>query len=149
MTHVIIRPSAVYGELDVEDRVISKFLLTAMRDGIIKVNGANETLDFTYVDDIIEGVYAIVRNSQISDNNYRLFNIGNNSPEKLLDFIGAIEKACNKKAILKMYPMQDGDVYQTFADISALNKAVGYAPTVNIEKGIRLFVSWYKDYYGD
>jgi UDP-glucuronate 4-epimerase len=145
-----LRFFTVYGPWGRPDMAPFLFTKAILNGDPIKVfNNGDLRRDFTYVDDIIEGVYAIVRNSQISDNNYRLFNIGNNSPEKLLDFIGAIEKACNKKAILKMYPMQDGDVYQTFADISALNKAVGYAPTVNIEKGIRLFVSWYKDYYGD
>jgi UDP-glucuronate 4-epimerase len=76
-----------------------------------------------------------------------LYNIGNNSPEKLLDFIKAIEYACNMKADLKMYPMQAGDVYQTFADVDKLKHDTGYTSKTALLIGIQHFVNWYKDYY--
>ena len=78
---------------------------------------------------------------------YRIFNIGNNSPVKLMYFIELIEKALGKKALKEMLPMQQGDVFETYADISALEQLVGYKPTTKIEEGVEKFAKWFMTYY--
>lgn len=118
----------------------------------IKVfNNGNLSRDFTYIDDIIDGIRRVFSNSPPSASGekppYRVFNIGNNSPVELKYFISVIEKALGKVAIKTLMPMQQGDVYQTYADIDALNRATAYSPSVSIEEGVRKFVEWYKSYY--
>jgi UDP-glucuronate 4-epimerase len=117
--------------------------------------------DFTYIDDIVEGViramdkvatvnadYEPLLADPASGNvPYRLFNIGNNDPVQLLDFIGAIEKAVGKTAEKRFLPMQDGDVPATYADTSLLADWVGFAPSTPIQEGVDRFISWYRDYY--
>jgi UDP-glucuronate 4-epimerase len=125
-------------------------------------NNGRHSRDFTYIDDIAEGVVKTLDHvaapsgdwdphspdPAISSAPYRLYNIGNNKPVRLLDFIAAIEKAAGKKARINMLPMQKGDVEATCADIEALSAAVGFRPDTTIEKGIEEFVSWYRGYYG-
>jgi UDP-glucuronate 4-epimerase len=110
--------------------------------------------DFTYIDDIVAGVLASLDHPPADDGlakpggfhtPHRLFNIGNNRPEPLMDLIAAIEQATGCTAKLNMLPMQDGDVYETFADISAISDALGFAPTTPIHVGIPNFVRWYVD----
>jgi UDP-glucuronate 4-epimerase len=117
--------------------------------------------DFTYIDDIVEGVVRTIDkipqpdprwNSDAPDPAsssapYRLFNIGNNQPVSLLHFIECIETALGKKAVKNMLPLQPGDVPRTFAQIDDLTNAVGFTPATRIEEGIEKFVSWYRDYY--
>jgi UDP-glucuronate 4-epimerase len=114
--------------------------------------------DFTYIDDIVEGVVRVIDhvatpdpgydrrtpNAAVSDAPYRLYNIGNQSPVQLLDFIAAIEDALGRKAVRNLLPMQAGDVEATFADVSALDAAVGFRPATPIEVGVRRFVEWYR-----
>ena len=78
---------------------------------------------------------------------FRIFNIGNNNPVKLIEYIQAIEKAVGQEAILELLPLQAGDVPDTFADSSALEKSVGYKPSVSVEDGVKQFVDWYRDFY--
>jgi UDP-glucuronate 4-epimerase len=118
--------------------------------------------DFTYIDDIVEGVIRLVDQiaapepgydrarprAGTSDAPYRLYNIGNHSPVELMRFIAAIEDALGRKAILNLLPMQAGDVEATYADVSALEAAVGFAPTTPIETGVRRFVDWYRAWTG-
>jgi UDP-glucuronate 4-epimerase len=118
--------------------------------------------DFTYIDDIIEGVY---RTSELiaapnpqwagetpdpstSNAPYRIYNIGNNQPVKLERFIEVIEQALGIPAKKNYLPMQLGDVAQTYADIDALSQAVGFRPSTPIETGVQRFVDWYREYYG-
>jgi len=117
--------------------------------------------DFTYIDDIIEGVVRIMDkipepnpqwngrqpDSATSYAPYRLYNIGNNHPVELLYFIEVLEDCLGKKAIKNLMPIQPGDVPATFADVEDLTKDVGFKPATSIEKGIKHFVEWYKDYY--
>jgi len=119
-------------------------------------NNGNLSRDFTYIDDIVDGVCKILESpppvpdthqSRAASPPYRLYNIGNNSPVKLMYFIELIERALGKKALKEMLPMQQGDVYETYADISALEKSVGYKPSTNIEEGVDKFVSWFRAYY--
>jgi UDP-glucuronate 4-epimerase len=99
--------------------------------------------DFTYIDDIVEGVVRILERPQ----GYRIFNIGNNQRVPLMRYIEAIEKATGKKADLELLPMQPGDVPATEADTSALDAAVGFKPATPVEEGVQRFVDWYRDYY--
>ena len=123
----------------------------------IKVfNEGNLTRDFTYVADVVAGVCRVMElPAPVPESDggssaappYRLFNIGNNSPVKLLYFIELIENALGKKALKEMLPMQQGDVYETYASIAALKDWSGYQPRTSIEAGTEKFVSWFKSYY--
>lgn len=119
----------------------------------IKVfNQGNLSRDFTYIDDIINGIYSVFSSDvPISDETgkpaYEIYNIGNNQPVELKKFISVMEEAMGREALKEMYPMQKGDVYKTYANIDSLNRAVGYQPSTSIEEGIGKFVTWYKSYY--
>jgi len=110
-------------------------------------NNGDLIRDFTYIDDIVNGVIKVIDKSPISDSQvpYKLYNIGCSNPIKLMDFINTLEKAIGKKAHLIMKPMQKGDVYQTYADTLSLEKDFDYKPLTNIQKGINQFVIWYKE----
>lgn len=143
-----LRFFTVYGPWGRPDMAPFLFTKAILNRETIKVfNNGDLMRDFTFVDDVIEGINSIIKKKSESDIKYQLYNIGNNSPEKLLDFIKAIEDACNMKAFLIMYPMQAGDVYQTFADVDKLNRDTGYIPKTDLLIGIQHFVNWYKDYY--
>lgn len=117
--------------------------------------------DFTYIDDIVEGVVRLLDKPPVSDKNwkgnkpnpsssiapYKLYNIGNNNPVELMYFIELIEENLGKKAYKNLLPMQPGDVPATYADIDDLMKYVGFKPKTSIEEGIKAFISWYKSYY--
>jgi UDP-glucuronate 4-epimerase len=142
-----LRFFTVYGPWGRPD--MAPFLFTkAILDGkpINVFNNGDLRRDFTYIDDIVAGISGVV-NKQCLPGSYKIFNIGNNKPEKLMDFINLIEKYTGKKAIINMLPMQAGDVYQTFADTSSLNAYCGYEPIVSLSEGMNKFISWYKSYY--
>jgi UDP-glucuronate 4-epimerase len=117
--------------------------------------------DFTFVDDIVEGIVRLIPNVPTGDPSwngaspdaatsfapYRLYNIGNNSPVELLRFIEVIEEKLGKKAVKNLLPIQEGDVPETFADVEALTRDVGFKPSTSIEDGIGKFIEWYKEYY--
>jgi UDP-glucuronate 4-epimerase len=107
--------------------------------------------DFTYIDDIVEGVARTIDKPATPEANsnvpYRVFNIGNNQPEKLMDFIGMLEDAFGKVAEKEFLPMQAGDVKATYADTNALEAWVGFKPHTPLTEGIAKFATWYKDYY--
>jgi len=138
MAHTIIRPSAVYGPLDVEDRVISKFLLTAMRNGVIKVNGAGEKLDFTYVDDVADGIVA----ATVSANtNNKTYNITKSHSRSLLDAAELAVKIVGKGTI----EVRDRDLdfpSRGALNISAAKQDFGFDPKVNIEQGFQTYYEW-------
>jgi len=104
--------------------------------------------DFTYIDDVVEGTIRVLDRPPDGDPPYRIYNIGNNAPVPLLDFIAALEEAIGRKARMDLQPMQPGDVVSTMADVSALERAVGYRPRTPIREGVRRFVDWYREYYG-
>ena len=108
--------------------------------------------DFTYIDDITEGVLRVLDRPATSPSAgaapYRIFNIGNSEPVQLLDFIACIEKALGKTAIKALLPMQAGDVPATYASTQALEDWVGFAPSTPLAQGIERFVHWYRGYYG-
>ena len=107
--------------------------------------------DFTYIDDITKGVIACLDRAPTSDGDdppHRLYNIGNHRSEPLLRFIETIEKATGLKAKTELVPMQPGEVKETYADITAIQKDIGFEPSTAIDAGIPKFVDWYKDYHG-
>lgn len=141
-----LRFFTVYGPWGRPDMAPILFTNAITKNLPIKVfNNGNLQRDFTYIDDIVEGIYSLVDSP--SDKKYKLFNIGNQSPVKLLDFIECIEKELQKKAQMQMLEMQPGDVYSTCADIHELVEATGYKPKTNIDEGVKHFIKWYKAYY--
>jgi len=124
-------------------------------------NYGNHQRDFTYVDDIVEGVIRCIDNPATGSANwhgdhpdpgtsaapYRLYNIGSNSPVALMDFIAALEAALGREAIKNFLPLQAGDVPATYADVTALVEDMGYRPATPLTVGIGNFVRWYKEYY--
>jgi nucleoside-diphosphate-sugar epimerase len=137
-SHTIIRPSAVYGPLDVEDRVIAKFMLTAMRDGTLKVNGASETLDFTYVEDAADGIVA----AALSNNtNNKTYNITKSHSRSLLDAANLAVKIAGKGNI--EVKDKDADFPSRGAlNINAARKDFGYDPKVDVEEGFQKYYEW-------
>ena len=109
--------------------------------------------DFTYIDDIIGGILAIIESKDVSDNEvngvpYSLYNIGNSIPVKLTEFIKILEKVLDRKAVLNLTGMQPGDVLQTHADVSPLERDFGFKTETSLEEGLKRFVEWYRWYYG-
>jgi UDP-glucose 4-epimerase len=137
-SHTIIRPSAVYGELDVEDRVIAKFMLTAMRDGTLNVNGANETLDFTYVEDAADGIVG----AALSDNTEnKTYNITKSHSRTLLDAANLAVKCAGKGTI--NVRDKDADFPSRGAlNIDAARGDFGYDPKVDVEEGFQKYYDW-------
>jgi UDP-glucuronate 4-epimerase len=155
-----LRFFTVYGPWGRPDMAPFLFTDAILNDREIKVfNHGKMKRDFTYIDDIVEGIIRIqdvvpVRNENDSNTSpasskapYKVFNIGNNEPIELLTFIEAIEKAAGKVAEKKYLPMQAGDVPATFADIDSLQQEVGFRPDTNIEFGMEKFVGWYNEFY--
>ncbi len=158
-----LRFFTVYGPWGRPDMALFKFTKNMLEDQPIDVyNNGEMQRDFTYIDDIIEGVVRVMdqpAEPNISWNGnspdpatsyapYRIYNIGNNAPVNLMDFIAALEKALHKTAIKNMLPMQPGDVPMTYADTTKLEQAVGFKPQTSIETGITNFVDWYLEFYG-
>ncbi|MGP5191749.1 NAD-dependent epimerase [Vreelandella alkaliphila] len=157
-----LRFFTVYGPWGRPDMALFKFTKHILADEPIQVfNYGHHTRDFTYVDDIVEGIIrasddiatpAQEWNSDspdpaTSNAPFRLFNIGNNDPVTISVYIEAIEKALGKKAIKEMLPLQPGDALDTYADSGELERRVGYKPSTPIFKGIDNFIAWYRDYY--
>ncbi len=157
-----LRFFTVYGPWGRPDMAYFSFTKNIIEGTPIKVfNNGDLERDFTYIDDIIDGIVNLIELPPKPNENwerknpdpatsfapYRVFNIGNNQPVKLLDFISILENEIGKKAIQEFVPMQPGDVYSTFANISKLNELVGYIPKTTIDKGLQKFVKWYQEYY--
>lgn len=143
-----LRFFTVYGPWGRPDMALFLFVDAIMHNKPIKVfNDGNLSRDFTFIDDIINGILSTLLDESIKYEMYQIYNIGNNKPVKLMDFVNEIEKSTNRKAVKKMLPMQDGDVNQTFADISSLTKNFNYQPKTSIKLGVSKFVDWYKEFY--
>lgn len=157
-----LRFFTVYGPWGRPDMALFKFTKNIIEDKAIPVfNHGNHSRDFTFVEDIVQGV--ILSSDQIAEPNsnwdsnapdpatsnapFRIFNIGNSNPVRLIEYIQAIEKALNKKAFIDLLPLQPGDVPDTFATSTALEQAVGYKPKVSVEDGVKQFVDWFRDFY--
>jgi len=144
-----LRFFTVYGPWGRPDMAMFLFTDAIINNKPIKVfNNGDLERDFTYIDDIVEGVYKVINKQNQSDNNrYSLYNIGNSKPVKLMSFIEAIENSTGKKAIKQMYPMQPGDVEKTWADTTQLKTDFNYKPNTNIKDGVQSFINWYKSFY--
>lgn len=147
-----LRFFTVYGPYGRPDMAYFQFTDKIMCGEAIQVyNHGNLKRDFTYIDDIVDGMIRVLAQIPPKDENgarCRVYNIGNHRPEKLMDFIKILENCLGKKAVKEFLPMQAGDVYQTYADISDISKDLGFSPRTGIEEGIRKFVEWYVQYYG-
>ena len=157
-----LRFFTVYGPWGRPDMALFLFTKAILQNEPIQVfNHGRMVRDFTYIDDIVEGVVRVIDRPATPDPAwhgsdpdpatsyapYRIFNIGNNQPVELMRYIHAIEAALGKKAVMNMLPMQAGDVAETAADISRLEAAIDFRPRTSVEEGVKKFVEWYKGYY--
>ena len=154
-----LRFFTVYGPWGRPDMALFKFTKGILEGQPIPVyNRGQMVRDFTYVDDIVEGVTRVLdqppgKGEGVNEPDrsasapWRIYNIGNSTRVQLMDYIRALEKALGRKATLELLPMQDGDVPATQADVSALESDFGYRPQVGVEEGIKRFVEWYRSYY--
>ena len=146
-----LRFFTVYGPYGRPDMACFSFTEKILRGETIKIfNNGDMYRDFTYIDDIVKGVENMLCNPPEADENgdrATVYNIGNNSPEKLMYFVETLEKALGKTAEKEFLPMQPGDVYQTYADVTPLIEKFGFKPSTSIEDGLARFVEWYKKYY--
>ncbi|HOA48449.1 MAG TPA: SDR family NAD(P)-dependent oxidoreductase [Novosphingobium sp.] len=153
-----LRFFTVYGPWGRPDMMMWNFTRRILAGEPIPVfNHGDMQRDFTHIDDIIAGVVACLDNAPADDGAekaggsvkpHALYNIGNNRSEPLMKVIGLLEEACGRKAEMEMLPMQPGDVHKTYADITAISRDLGYAPTTSIEEGVPGFVKWYREYHG-
>lgn len=144
-----LRFFTVYGPMGRPDMAYFKFADKIMREEPIQVyNHGDMKRDFTYIDDIVSGILNILPNTPLEKEGVRhkVYNIGNNQPEKLMDFIETLERCLGKKAQKEFLPMQPGDVYQTFADISDLERDFDFRPDTPIAVGIQRFTEWFLTY---
>ena len=159
-----LRFFTVYGPWGRPDMSLFKFTKNILAGEPIDVyNYGDHVRDFTYIDDIVEGVVRCLDRIAASNPDwdsdapdpatssapYRLYNIGNNNPVELMHFIACIENALGREAEKNMLPMQPGDVRKTYADVDDLVEDMGYRPSTEIETGIQNFIDWYRDYYGN
>lgn len=157
-----LRFFTVYGPWDRPDMALQKFTKAILNNKTIKVyNKGNHERDFTFIDDIVDGLIKVLKkpakpdlnwssknpNPNTSSAPWKLYNIGNSKPVKLMDFVSILEKNLNKKAKIKFISKQPGDVIKTWADIDGLVKEFNYKPDTTIHKGISKFCKWYLDYY--
>ena len=157
-----LRFFTVYGPWGRPDMALFKFTRAILANEPIDVfNYGHHSRDFTYIDDIVEGIVRVLDQPAAanpawhpeqpdpasSSAPYRIYNIGHSQPVQLMRYIEVIEDCLQRKARLNLLPMQAGDVEDTYADVSALREAVNYQPTTPIEVGVRRFVDWYRDYY--
>ena len=157
-----LRFFTVYGPWGRPDMALFKFTKNILDEKPIDVfNYGNHTRDFTYIDDIVEGIINTLDKLATANPKWdgskpdpassvvpwRIYNIGNNKPVKLMDYINALEKTLNKKAKINFLPLQTGDVPDTFASVDNLKKDFNYKPSTSVIEGISNFVKWYKDYY--
>jgi UDP-glucuronate 4-epimerase len=157
-----LRFFTVYGPWGRPDMALFKFTKALLADEPLQVfNFGRHRRDFTYIDDIVEGVIRVLDRPAPPNPNWsgdqpdpgtsaapwRVYNIGNNSPVELMDYIGALERALGRKARMEMLPLQAGDVPDTFADVDDLVREFGYKPKTTVDEGIQRFVAWYRDYF--
>ena len=143
-----LRFFTVYGPWGRPDMAMHLFTKAILNSESLQLfNGGELSRDFTYVDDVVESIYRLM-SMPANDKNLPLniFNVGRNQPEKLLDFVKAIEKTTSTMPKLEYLPMQAGDVEMTYAEVALLNDHVNYKPKIDIDQGVRNFVDWYKNY---
>lgn len=146
-----LRFFTVYGPMGRPDMAYFKFAKKIMADEPIQIyNNGDMRRDFTYIDDIVKGIENILCNPPKQDENgaaYKIYNIGNNKPERLMDYISVLEKCLGREAKKEYLPMQPGDVYETYADVKDLMEDYDFKPSTSIEEGLSKFAEWFLDYY--
>lgn len=146
-----LRFFTVYGPMGRPDMAYFKFAKKIMADEPIQIyNNGDMLRDFTYIDDIIKGMKNILGNPPLQDENgaaYKIYNIGNNKPEKLMDYIAVLERCLGREAKKEYLPMQPGDVYETYADVQDLMDDYGFKPSTTIKEGLEKFAKWFLKYY--
>ncbi len=157
-----LRFFTVYGPWGRPDMALFKFTKNILEEKPIDVfNHGKHTRDFTYIDDVVEGIIKTLDNTATSrmdwnsnqpdqatsKSPWRIYNIGNNNPTKLMDYIDALEKVLGKKAKINFLPLQSGDVLDTYANVDDLEEKFDYKPSTSVIKGVTNFVKWYKDYF--
>lgn len=146
-----LRFFTVYGPMGRPDMAYFKFARKIMAGEAIQIyNNGDMRRDFTYIDDIVKGIENILCNPPMKDDNgafYKIYNIGNNQPEKLMDYIAVLEKCLGREAKKEYLPMQPGDVYETYADVSELMRDYDFKPSTTIEEGLAKFAEWFLEYY--
>ena len=146
-----LRFFTVYGPFGRPDMAYYKFTQKILAGEPIQVyNQGDMYRDFTYIDDIVRGIENILCNPPAENQKgalYKLYNIGNNKPVKLMEFIETLEKCLGREAKKEYLPMQPGDVYQTYADVSDLMRYYDFKPSTSIQEGLEKFVEWYRSYY--
>lgn len=154
-----LRFFTVYGPWGRPDMAYYSFTKDIIEGNPIKVyNNGDMRRDFTYIDDIVEGIVKLLDHPPEPNPNtdldpstshapYKIYNIGNNSPVRLMDFIQTLENLIGKKAKIEFLPMQPGDVKETYADITDLQKAAGFSPATPLKIGLSQFIDWYKKYH--
>ena len=148
MQTIGLRFFSVYGPWGRPDMAYWLFTTAMLNNTPIKLfNNGDMQRDFTYIDDIINGVKSALFNKELGA--YEIFNLGAGSSENLTDFIGYISKSLGISPVMELLPMQPGDVYKTFADISYAKQKLGYAPGVQLEEGITRFVEWFNSFYSE
>ena len=141
-----LRFFTVYGDWYRPDMALHLFADAMLHDRPIKVfNNGDMLRDFTYVDDIVDGVFRVVEADDLPL--FDIYNIGNHRSEKLLDVIETLARTLGVKPKMEMLPMQAGDIYATYASVEKLHKAVGYEPRTSIQEGIPVFADWFRKYY--
>ena len=147
-----LRFFTVYGPYGRPDMAYFKFTNKILAGEPIQIyNNGDMYRDFTYIDDIVQGVENVLCNPPAENGKgarYKVYNIGNNKPVKLMDYVETLERCLGKTAVKEYLPMQPGDVYQTYADVSELMRDYDFKPDTSIEEGLSRFVAWYREYYG-
>jgi UDP-glucuronate 4-epimerase len=143
-----LRFFTVYGPWGRPDMALFLFTRAILEGRPIDVfNHGKMRRDFTYVDDIVEGVVRVMDRTPSSRPPYQVYNIGNHDPVDLLEFIDTLEQCLGRKAERRMLPMQPGDVPETFADVESLTRDIGFHPNTTLREGLRRFTDWYREYY--
>jgi UDP-glucuronate 4-epimerase len=157
-----LRFFTVYGPWARPDMALFKFTRAVLNGEPLDIyNNGQMVRDFTYVDDIVEGILRIADRPAKADPDwdgrnpdpatssapYRIYNIGNSEPVELMRYVEAVEKACGRTAIRNFMPLQPGDVLKTWADVDDLSEATGFRPKTSVEDGVQAFVDWYRDFY--
>ena len=146
-----LRFFTVYGPWGRPDMAYFSFTKSILQEKEIQLfNNGHLYRDFTYINDIVAGIIAVAEYTNGNTTTqvpYKIYNIGNHKSVQLLEFVKVLEDLLKKKAVIKLSPMQLGDVYSTYADISELEKDYGFAPSTDLEEGLREFVKWYQSYY--
>jgi len=133
-----------YGRPDMAPYIFTEAIMNGKEVNVF--NNGDLMRDFTYIDDIVEGIVRVVK--QPSASPVAVYNIGCGKPVRLMDFLAAIEDAVGRKAEIRFQPMQKGDVYQTYADISAMERDYGFRPQTEMQEGVKRYVEWFREFYG-